>query len=84
MDTGTESRLSAVVEVMTTDGRQIETQPPVGESTPGIHGWWDPSGEYHREPAICVEPAMTDGAWSVEVELTTQAMLRVDIQAARA
>lgn len=78
---GNNVTLSAAVEVMTTDGRQTESEPPLGEELPGVLAWHAPDGTRHDGPTATIGPDRTDGAWKVDVELTGPAMLRLDIQA---
>lgn len=73
--------LSADVEVMTTDGRQTESEPPLGEQLPRVLAWHAPDGHRQDGPTVAVGADRTDGDWSVDVELTGPAMLRLDIHA---
>jgi hypothetical protein len=73
-------KLSARIEVMTTDGRQVEDEPPYGEPDPEIYGWVDPAGVLHRLPSVDTRPETADGDWAVLVSITTEAVMRVDIE----
>jgi hypothetical protein len=77
---GNRVRLSAVVEVMSSDGGQVESEAPLGAVLPTVRAWVDPLGEEHL--TVAVEPPMdrVDGQWSVEIELSDEAMLRVDLR----
>jgi len=76
---GNRIRLRAVVEVMTNDGGQVESDAPAGYSPPGIKAWIDPAGVDHRSAEVVAGPDGVDGRWAVEVELRDEMMMRVDI-----
>lgn len=76
---GNRVRLEATVEVMTNDGGQVESEPPVGYEPPVVHAWIAPSGFRYSSAAIIVGPDDADGQWTVEVALREE-MMRVDLQ----
>lgn len=76
---GNRVRLEATVEIMTNDGGQVETEPPVGYEPPGVHAWIAPSGVRYSSAAIMVGPDDADGHWTVEVALREE-MMRVDLK----
>lgn len=80
---GNRVRLEATVEVMTNDGGQVETEPPVGYEPPAVHAWIGPSGLQYSSAAIIVGPDDADGHWTVEVALREE-MMRVDLKVERA
>lgn len=80
---GNRVRLEATVEVMTNDGGQVETEPPVGYEPPAVHAWIAPSGLQYSSAAIIVGPDDADGHWTVEVALREE-MMRVDLKVERA
>lgn len=80
---GNRVRLEATVEVMTNDGGQVETEPPVGYVPPAVHSWIAPSGLQYSSEAIIVGPDDADGHWTVEVALREE-MMRVDLKVERA
>ncbi|UVO13484.1 hypothetical protein NM962_05045 [Mycobacterium sp. SVM_VP21] len=75
--------LEAAVEVMTNDGGQVETEPPVGYEPPAVHAWIAPSGLRYSSATIIVGPDDSDGHWTVEVALREE-MMRVDLKVGRA
>lgn len=79
---GNRVRLEARVEVMTNDGGQVETEPPVGYEPPAVHAWIAPSGLQYSSAAIIVGPDDADGHWTVEVALREE-MMRVDLKVER-
>ena len=76
---GNRFRLRAVVEVMTSDGGQVEPEAPVGYTPPSIRAWTDPTGTEHRGEELIVGPDEVDGTWSVDVPIDDEAVMRVDI-----
>lgn len=78
---GNRVRLMAAIEIMSSDGAQVESEAPVGADAPSVHAWVDPRGVEHRsaEPETGGEAA--DGRWTVDVELRDEAMMRVDLRA---
>ena len=80
---GNRVRLEATVEVMTNDGGQVETEPPVGYEPPAVHAWIAPSGLRYSSAAIIVGSDDADGHWTVEVALREE-MMRVDLKVERA
>lgn len=79
---GNRVRLEATAEVMTNDGGQVETEPPLGYNPPTVHAWIAPSGHRYTSPAIIVGPDDADGLWTVEVDLREE-MMRVDLKVER-
>ncbi len=80
---GNRVRLEAAVEVMTNDGAQVETEPPVGYEPPAVHAWVAPSGLRYNSSPIFVGPDDADGHWTVEIDLREE-MMRVDLTVERA
>jgi hypothetical protein len=72
--------LSATVEVMASDGGQVETEAPAGSSAATVRAWVDPSERVFMTPAVEVGPDDADGPWMVEVLLADEAMMRVDLE----
>jgi hypothetical protein len=77
---GNRVRLSAAVEILTNDGGQVETEPPLGYIAPSVHSWIDPLGQRHPSHEVVVGPDGVDGPWMVEVELREE-MMQVNIEA---
>lgn len=77
---GNRVRLLAEVEIMTNDGAQVEGEPPAGFAPPRVLGWTDPHGVEHHSDELTVGPDQIDGAWTVDVELVDEAMMRVVIE----
>lgn len=77
-------RLTAQLEVMTNDGRQVETDAPLGESPPRIRSWLDPTGTRRHDASVEIGPESADGSWAVEVDLRPDVMVRVNVEAERA
>jgi len=75
---GNRIRLSAIVEILTNDGGQVETEPPAGYIAPRVLSWIDPSGRHHQSSELVFGPDDADGKWGVEVELRDE-MMRVNI-----
>ena len=76
---GNRLRLRGVVEVMTNDGAQVESDAPRGYTPPEIRAWIDPLGEEHAAAELLFGPDGVDGQWWVEVPIRDEAMIRVDI-----
>ncbi len=76
---GNRVRLSAVVEVMANDGGQVESEAPVGSELPRPRRWVSPIGDEMLMAEVEVGPDGVDGAWTVEVPITDDVMMRVDI-----
>ena len=76
---GNRVRLNAVVEVMANDGGQVESEAPVGSELPRPRRWVSPIGDELRMTEVEVGPDGVDGAWTVEVPITDDVMMRVDI-----
>ena len=76
---GSRIRLRATVEVMTNDGGQVESEPPLGYVAPEPHGWLGPRDRRYTDAAVVVDPELADGAWIVEIPLVDETMMRVDI-----
>ena len=73
-------RLTAVVEIMSSDGGQVESDAPAGTTLPIVRAWIDPSGVEHRSAELDARDVV-DGRWALDVELSDQAMMRVDVRA---
>jgi hypothetical protein len=78
---GNRVHLTASVEIMSSDGGQVESEAPAGASTPAIHGWIDPSSTLHQLADLEVYGEQNDGQWALDVELGDEAMMRVDLRA---
>lgn len=72
-------RLTANVEVMANDGNQVEDGAPLGAVTPRVRAWTSPGGTTSEGSAVEVPADDADGLWIVEVELTEETMVRVDL-----
>jgi hypothetical protein len=77
---GNRVRLSASVEIMSSDGGQVEPEAPIGVSSPSVHGWIDPTGHAHRATQLDAEVG-ADGQWAVDIELLDETMMRLDLNA---
>lgn len=75
---GTSTRVSAVVEVLTMDGGQVEAEPPIGGVVPGVLLWKTPGREIPEVPTADAEPAES-GDWEVWVDYDPDLMVRVAI-----
>lgn len=76
---GSTVRLRGTVEVMTNDGAQVETEVPAGIAPPAIQAWIDPSGAEHVGAEFSVGAEASDGLWHVDVPISDEALMRVDI-----
>jgi hypothetical protein len=72
--------LSATVEVMASDGGQVETEAPAGAAAATVRAWVDPAERVYPTPAVEAGPDDADGPWFVEVLLTDEAMMRLDLE----
>lgn len=72
-------RLRAAVEVMTNDGGQVESEAPLGYTPPTAHAWIGPDGTEHATAEVVTGPDQADGRWAVEIPLSDETMMRVDI-----
>ena len=79
---GNRVRISATVEVMASDGGQVETEAPLGASAATVRAWVDPAERVYTAPAVEAGPEDADGPWIVEVSLADEAMMRVDLDLA--
>ena len=77
---GNRVRLSADVEVLSSDGGQVEREAPIGAPTHPIRGWISPSGAEVLAAETEV-PEEADGPWAVDVALLDDVMVRVDVRA---
>ena len=77
---GAAARLRARVEVLTLDGGQVESEPPIGASVPGVLRWTDPSGATLTGEAVDAGTG-ADGRWEVWVEHQADLMVRIAIEA---
>ena len=75
---GTPTRLGAAVEVLTMDGGQVETEPPIGGAVPEVLMWKSPEREIRDVPAVSVG-AMESGEWEVWVGYEPDLMIRIAI-----
>lgn len=73
-------RVTARVEVMTTDGLRVEDEAPIGEPEPEVTGWSGPDGSRHHTTHLDA-PADADGRWQVDIRLNSPAMVRIDLGA---
>jgi hypothetical protein len=78
---GSGVRLSADVEIMSSDGAQVEAEAPVGIEPPRIRAWIDPTGTEHPAEEVEATGEEIDGRWTLEITLGDEAMMRVDIRA---
>ncbi len=69
-------RLAARVEVLTMDGGQIESEPPLGVDTPGVLHWTAPDGSVRAGETVDVRPSES-GQWAVWVAHSPDVMVRV-------
>ena len=76
---GNRVRLSANVEVLASDGGQVEPEAPLGAPAHPIRGWLAPSGVEVRSSETEAEQD-ADGPWMVDVVLVDDVMVRVDVQ----
>lgn len=76
---GVDARLRADVEVLTMDGGQVETEPPLGASVPRVVGWGSPSREILgvEDPGV---DALESGEWELLVTHEPDLMIRVAIE----
>jgi len=80
---GVPAWLRARVEVLTMDGRQVESDPPIGGSPPAVLRWTTPDGgSISGEKTIAAADA--DGRWEIWVEHDPDLMVRVAIDAGAA
>ena len=76
---GSRVRMTARVEVMANDGGQVESEAPAGAEPPSVRAWVDPAGTEHAGSEIEAGPEGVDGRWLVEVPLSEELMMRVDL-----
>lgn len=72
------ARLRACVEVLTTDGNQVEKEPPIGAIVPAVLRWSGPAGATLTGAGVEVG-AGADGDWEVWVEHHPDLMVRIAI-----
>jgi hypothetical protein len=77
---GVRAWLRARVEVLTMDGGQVESEPPIGAASPAVVRWITPGGETRSGEEALADPA-ADGRWEVWVEHHPDLMVRVAIDA---
>jgi hypothetical protein len=70
--------VSASVEVLTMDGGQVETEPPIGATVPHVLGWRTPEREIPGEEEVSAM-ASESGDWEVWVTHEPDLMVRVAI-----
>jgi hypothetical protein len=51
----------------------------MGSTLPCVRAWIDPAGEEHPAPDVEVGPGGVDGRWIVEVAISEELMMRVDL-----
>jgi hypothetical protein len=73
-------RLRARVEVLTMDGGQVESEPPIGVTPPAVLRWTTPDGSSISGKET-IAAADADGRWEIWVEHDTNLMVRVAIDA---
>jgi hypothetical protein len=78
---GNRVRLSAAVEVMSSDGAQVEAEAPLGSKPTTVRAWINPDGMEYRAPEIEIDGDDSNGRWEVQVMLLDDAMIRVDLKA---
>ncbi len=78
---GNSMRLTADVEVMASDGGQVEPEVPAGLALPEVRTWTSPAGVSYEGASVDVPAGDNDGRWSVEVLLSDEVMMRVDLRA---
>jgi hypothetical protein len=78
---GNPVRLSAAVEVMSSDGAQVEAEAPVGTASPSVIAWIDPAGVEHAVPQLEASGDNIDGLWAVIVTVPDEALMRADLKA---
>jgi hypothetical protein len=77
---GVDTRLRARVEVLTMDGGQVESEPPIGATVPAVLRWTDPAGATLAGEMVKADHT-TDGRWEVWVEHQPDLMVRIAIEA---
>ncbi len=77
---GVATRLSARVEVLTMDGGQVESEPPIEGPVPEVLRWTTPEGK-DLAGAAAVAPVATSGEWKVWVAHQPDLMIRIAIDA---
>lgn len=77
---GVATRLEASVEVLTMDGGQVESEPPLGATVPAVLRWTDPAGATLAGRTV-EAGAAADGRWEVWVEHQSDLMVRIAIEA---
>lgn len=78
---GNPVRLSAAVEVMSSDGGQVEAEAPIGTASPSVVAWIDPAGVEHAMSQLDAAGENIDGLWAVIVTVPDEAMMRADLRA---
>jgi len=76
---GRPCRLIGRVDVVTMDGGQVESEPPMGTKTPEVTGWTDPTGREYAGPAVAV-PADASGTWTVWTRHEPELMIRLGVE----
>ncbi len=77
---GSPTRVEAVVEILTMDGGQVETEPPIATAPPAVCLWRGGGREVEGSPSITVAPTES-GEWEVWVYHDPDLMVRVGIDA---
>jgi len=75
---GCDARVSASVEVLTMDGGQVETEPPIDGVIPDVVGWVTPEREIRGGGSALARPSES-GEWEVRVGYEPDLMIRVAI-----
>lgn len=78
---GNTVRVEATVEIMSSDGGQVESEAPVGTTSPAVRAWIDAVGREYAMPELEVTAEDADGRWQLEVFLLDDVMMRVDLKA---
>jgi hypothetical protein len=75
---GAPTRLNAAVEVLTMDGGQVETEPPIDGAVPEVLMWKSPEREI-RDVAAVSAGATESGEWEVWIGYEPDLMIRIAI-----
>lgn len=75
---GAATRIGAAVEVLTMDGGQVETEPPIDGAVPEVVMWRAPGREIEGVPVVSAEPTES-GEWEVWVGYEPDLMIRIAI-----
>jgi hypothetical protein len=75
---GAPTRLAAAVEVLTMDGGQVETEPPIDGAVPEVLIWKSPEREIRDVAGVSAGPTES-GEWEVWVGYEPDLMIRIAI-----